>query len=315
VGANSGSGAAPGIGSRVVALATTPEAQPLDEDYGPLSAALRARGFEVEAPDWEDAAVDWSRFAIVLPRATWNYVDRRPEFLQWAERVGRATRLENDPGTLRWNTDKRYLLDLDRAGIPVIPTVVTPAGEHWQPPAAAEYVVKPAVGAGSRGARRFRADESAQARDHAERLQREGATVITQPYLASVDTAGETALIWIAGRYSHAIRKAAILEREGAAGGLFEPGHVAGLFAPERITPREPGADELAVADRVLQAVAARIGRAPLYARVDLIRDADGAPRVLELEMTEPSLFFRHAAGSADRLAAAIAAAVAPGAG
>jgi O-ureido-D-serine cyclo-ligase len=294
----------------IVALATTPEAHALDEDHAPLAAALRARGCDVEAPDWEDADVDWSRYALVLPRATWNYVDRRPAFLQWAERVRAATRLENDAATLRWNTDKRYLLDLERAGVPVIPTVATPAEARWEPPGDPEYVVKPAVGAGSRGARRFRADEAALAYEHAARLQRDGATVITQPYLASVDTAGETALVWFEGRYSHAIRKAAILERDGAGDSLFDPQRTAGLFAPERIVPREPGADEIEVGAAVLRVVTARLGRAPLYARVDLIRDADGRPRVLELEMTEPSLFFRHAAGGAERLADAIVRAI-----
>lgn len=294
------------MSAAVIALATTPEAHPLDEDWGPLSEALRERGCAVEAPDWEDASVDWASYALVLPRATWNYIDRLPAFLAWADRVAAASRLENEPATIRWNTDKRYLLDLEREGAPIIPTAVTPPDGTWNEPAAPEYVVKPAVGAGSRGARRFRADQAEHARAHAARLQREGATVITQPYLAAVDDAGETALVYFGGRYSHAIRKGAILEREGAGGGLFEPEHVAGLFAPERITPRAAARDELAVGERVLSAVTRRIGRAPLYARVDLIRDDAGQPRVLELEMTEPSLFFRHAPGSAGRLADAI---------
>jgi O-ureido-D-serine cyclo-ligase len=294
-----------------IALATTPEAHALDEDWGPLSEALRALGYEVDAPDWEDASVDWSRYALVLPRGTWNYVDRREAFLAWCERVRAATRFENDPATIRWNTDKRYLLDLDRAGAAIIPTVVTESGTEWSPPAADEYVVKPSVGAGSRGAQRFRAGETEAARAHAARLQREGATPITQPYLASVDTNGETALVYFAGQFSHAIRKGAILERPHSAGGLFEPARIEGLFAPERITPREPGADELAVGACVLAAVTARRGAAPAYARVDLIRDAAGAPRVLELEMTEPSLFFRHSDGAAARFARVIHALVA----
>jgi hypothetical protein len=294
------------VSGAAVALATTPEAHPLDEDWGPLSDALRERGYAVDAPDWEDASVDWGRYALVLPRATWNYVDRLPAFLAWTERVAGTSRLENDPSTIRWNTDKRYLLDLERGGAPIIPTWVTPPDGTWSAPPVPEYVVKPAVGAGSRGARRFRADQAEHAGAHAARLQREGANVITQPYLASVDDAGETALVYLGGRYSHAIRKSAILEREGDDGGLFDPGRVAGLFAPERITPRAAARDELAVGERVLSAVTKRLGRAPLYARVDLIRDDTGAPRVLELELTEPSLFFRHAPGSAARLADAI---------
>ena len=76
-----------------------------------------------------------------------------------------------------------------------------------------------------------------------------------------------------------------------------------GLFAPERITPRDPGADELRVAERVLESLPFA---APLYARIDLIRDSTGAPTLLELELTEPSLFFAYASGAAERFTAAV---------
>lgn len=122
-------------------------------------------------------------------------------------------------------------------------------------------------------------------------------SVLLQPYLDSVDRDGETALIYFAGRFSHAIRK----------GPLLPPGSrgspAIGLFAPEAITPRIPGRDELHVAEQVLAALPFQT---PLYARVDLIRDATGAPVVLELELTEPSLFFAHATGSAQRFTAAV---------
>lgn len=284
--------------SQCIALATTAEARNLDEDHAPLSAALHAQGFAVEAPDWDDESIDWRRYAMVLPRSTWNYTDDLPKFLAWARRVSGTTRLCNDARTIEWNTDKRYLLELERAGVPIVPTYAAPPGTVWEPPAGvAEYVVKPAVGAGSRGARRFLARETDAAAAHAARLQASGVTAITQPYLAAVERAGETALIYFEGAYSHAIRKGPLLARGG--------GDVQGLFATEQITPREPGADERAVGDRIVAALVAR-GGTPLYARVDLLRDDDGAPRLLELELTEPSLFFAHAAGSADRLAVAI---------
>jgi hypothetical protein len=292
------------MNARRIALATTPDALPVDEDWPPLSDELRGRGFAVDAPDWEDPAVDWSGYALVLPRSTWNYMDRPDAFAAWTRRVAAESRLENDPATIAWNTDKRYLLDLERAGVPVIPTTLAAPGEPWTPPDAEEYVVKPAVGAGSRGARRFRAGERAEAARHARALQDAGATALTQPYLASVDTNGETALMWFAGRFSHAIRKGAILRREGDA--AVTPQAVAGLFAAEQITPRAAAADELDVGARAVAVVAARRGSPPLYARVDLIRDAAGQPRVLELEMTEPSLFLAYADGASARLADAI---------
>jgi hypothetical protein len=102
-------------------------------------------------------------------------------------------------------------------------------------------------------------------------------------------------LMFFEGRFSHAIRK----------GPLLPPGGLAttALFAPEAITARVPGTDERKLAQQVMSAIPFDV---PLYARVDLIRGDDGAPCLLELELTEPSLFFVHAAESAERLAAAV---------
>jgi O-ureido-D-serine cyclo-ligase len=157
---------------------------------------------------------------------------------------------------------------------------------------AAEFVVKPAIGAGSRDAQRYSRTELPRAAQHIERLGAAGRSAVLQPYLASVDHQGETALIYFRGQYSHAVRK----------GPLLRPGRDAtrALFAPEHITSRVPCADELSCARRALEVL-------PfpelLYARVDLIRDAQGAPRILEVELTEPSLFFNYAPDSAGDLA------------
>ena len=119
--------------------------------------------------------------------------------------------------------------------------------------------------------------------------------MLLQPYLPSVDTDGETALMFFDGQFSHAIRKGPLLQRD--------EGPTRALFAPEKITARKPGKDELALAEATLAALPYA---ALAYARVDLIRAPDGSPRVLELELTEPSLFFAHGDGAADRFAAAL---------
>jgi glutathione synthase/RimK-type ligase-like ATP-grasp enzyme len=160
---------------------------------------------------------------------------------------------------------------------------------------AAEFVVKPAVGAGSRDAQRYGREQVEAATAHIERLVSSGRSTLLQPYLDAVDRDGETALMFFDGVFSHAIRKAPLLFRD--------QGPTRALFAPEKITARVPGDDELALANAVLAA----LPEAPLaYARVDLIRDADGSPRLLELELTEPSLFFPFAEGSATRFAASL---------
>jgi len=295
-----------------IALVTAREALALDEDIPPLREALAALGVQVTTPEWDDPGVDWSHFDVAVIRSTWDYMDRLAEFLAWTERCGAATRLCNSPALVRWNTDKHYLLDLDRAGVPVVPTRFAEVGEVadevvasflaggptalsvGEPCAFEEFVVKPAVGVGSRDAARFPRQDPARAVAHLGRLLRSGRAALLQPYLPRVDEAGETALMHFDGRFSHAIRKAALLRPEGTL--------VAGLFAPEKITAREPAPDELAAA----AACAAVAERQPLYTRVDLIRDMAGRPVVLELEMTEPSLFFPFAPGSADVFARAI---------
>jgi hypothetical protein len=86
---------------------------------------------------------------------------------------------------------------------------------------------------------------------------------------------------------------------------------VGGLYLEEDIRPATPTAAERAVAARTLAAIP---GGAPLYARVDLVPDAAGAPVVLELELVEPSLFLVHDPAAAGRVATAIAARLTSGA-
>jgi len=282
-----------------IALATAIAAYALDEDLPPLLSALRERGHRADAVAWDDPTVSWSRFDLVLLRSTWNYTERPVEFLRWCDAVASRTHLLNPPALVRWNTDKRYLADLDRAGVPVIPAhFLAPGDDPAAFPAHAEFVVKPCIGAGSRDTQRYTAPNRAAAVAHAKRLLDAGRHVLVQPYLEAVDTAGETALLFFAGAYSHAIRKGPLLARDGSA--------TRALFAPEAITRREPSAAEIDVAHRALAAIP---GGVPLYARVDLLPSPSG-PQLLELELTEPSLFFAHAPGAAERFVAAIEAAL-----
>jgi O-ureido-D-serine cyclo-ligase len=293
-----------------IALVSAREALSLDEDMEPLVAALREAGAEVATPFWDDPAVDWRTYSAAVLRSTWDYVERIDEFLPWADRCAQQTVLLNPPAIVRWNTDKHYLLDLAQKGVPVVPTRFVELGsvaaqqiERFLGNGAdaltagpadsfAEFVVKPTIGAGSKDTARYRRQDVARATEHLARLLAQGRSAMLQPYLDRVDENGETALIFLGGEFSHAIRKGPLL-RTGAA--LVE-----GLFAPEQITPRQPQPDELAVA---LQAYAAIGSSRPVYARIDLIRGADAAPAVLELELTEPSLFVAHASGSARRFA------------
>jgi hypothetical protein len=291
-----------GLRNSRIALVTAREALELDEDMPVLVEALQEVGVAVETPYWDDPAVDWSRYGAALLRSTWDYAERIAEFLAWCDRCAAQTRLLNHPQVVRWNTDKHYLVDLARARVPVVPTRFVEPGcdpraefetflgggasslTVGEPAEFDEFVVKPAIGAGSRDAARYRRSESGRALEHVRRLLAGGRCVLLQPYLSQVDEHGETAVLYLGGEFSHAIRKGPLL-RAGAA-------MVEGLFAPEEIRPRQADRSELEIAAAAYAAIPCA---APAYARIDLLRDAQGAPVVLELELTEPSLFLAHA--------------------
>jgi glutathione synthase/RimK-type ligase-like ATP-grasp enzyme len=279
-----------------VALVTWRELPELDPDDRPLAAALRARGLAVAVVAWDDPGFDWRAARLALLRNPWDYYRRRDEFLAWGERVERLTRLENPLAVVRWNTHKGYLVELAGRGAPVVPTALVRRGERFDLArhAAAHgwtggVVVKPAVSADSWETHVVAGGDLATAQAHVARLAAER-DVVVQPFLPAVEDHGERCLVFLDGDYSHAVRKNPIT-RGGRWAGLPEG------------TPVEADAAERAAAERVLAAA----GRGPLlYARVDLVRDERGEPRLLELELAEPTLFLADAPAGLARLVAAI---------
>ena len=281
-----------------VALVTSDLFPDLYEDDHPLRDALVERGVAVDAVRWDDPAVDWAGYDLVVLRSTWDYSPRRDAFVAWARSV---PRLANPADIVEWNTDKHYLNELAAAHLPITPTAFVEPGEPWTPPPSGEWVVKPTISAASRDTGRYSLPADLElARAHVTRLTAAGRTAMIQPYLAAVDTAGETSVLFLpdaAGEltYSHAIRKDALLTGTGERTGEYD----------ENITARTPTEAERELARRVLAVIPGGAKRL-LYARVDLVPGAGGAPLLLELELTEPGLFFRYANGAAERLADAI---------
>jgi len=263
-----------------------------DFDLPDTVAALRAAGFDVEAPRWDDDSVDWASFDLVLVRSTWNYAARRDQFVAWAKAVSTHSRLLNPADVIEDNTDKVYLERLIAAGVPVIPTQVLHPGqdidwtrEPWA--SAAVIVVKPTVGAGAIGASRNDSRDAAAAAVRAHHAA--GNTVLVQPYLNAVDTAGEVAIIVIDGEISHAIKKVPAL----TVGGHGDP------------------AAAVPITDDLRDVVAQVSAHVPewddlLYARVDVVPDGAGGYVLMELELTEPALFFTHDEGSTQRFVDAV---------
>lgn len=274
-----------------VSLVTCADMPALDvEIEGPLlTGALERAGADVNISVWSDPDVRWSEFDIVVVRGTWDYVWHRDEFVSWAHTVDR---LYNPADVLEWNTDKRYLSDLSKAGVPIVPTQFVAPGEPVDLPSV-ELVVKPAVSMGARDTDLFGETESDRALAHIRSLNTDGRVAMVQPYRQDVDELAETGLIFLNGAFSHGIRKEQMLRGETR--------YVQGLWRDQVVSGRQPNAKEREVAEAAMDAVPGGRGRL-LYARVDLLPGPDG-PEILELEATEPSLYLEFGEGSPDRFA------------
>ncbi len=294
-----------------IALVTCAALPDLDPDDAPLVDALRARGADVTPAVWNAPDVDWSSFDMAVIRSAWDYTNAPRDFRWWAQRVEQSSRLVNPASAVVWNIDKSYQRAMEAAGLPIVPTIwmdpernFNARAIHTRFPAFGDFVIKPTISAGSRDTGRYEAGETrsrALAITHVKDLLAAGRHVMLQRYLKQVDTVGETALVYFDGKFSHAVRKAPLLE------GPYRPDAIQGvLYKEETMTARDPSDAELEVGERVVAALPQLlhgVDKPLAYARVDLIPDNDGDPVVLELELIEPSFFFAQAPGAAERFA------------
>jgi glutathione synthase/RimK-type ligase-like ATP-grasp enzyme len=278
-----------------VVLATASAIRKEDFDAAPLLQALARRGVDAKVLAWDQPG-DQAGFAqarACVLRSTWNYVQKYDAFLPWIDWCAQVTGLWNPAPIVRWNSHKQYLLELESRGLPVVPTVLVRRGDESAAPLARAFdqwgalVIKPAISAGSLGTIRVDTGDRAAGQAHLDSLL-PGRDMLIQRYEPSVNDHGERSLVWIDGALCHAIRK-----NPRFAG---QDERVSNLAVPI-------ADDERALATRVLAAVPQGL----LYARIDLVRDPEGQPQVMEVELIEPSLFFAQHPASADRMAAAIA--------
>ena len=262
-----------------------------DPDHDALFDALGAAGVHAQLGVWDDPSIEWGHFDLVVIRSTWDYTSRRAEFLSWAKAVKHVV---NPYPVLEYSTDKRYLNDLAKHGVAIIPSHFCDVGKKPRF-FDGDFVVKPCVGAGSMDAERYDASQHDRASAHVTSLHARGRDVLIQPYVASVDARGELALVFIDGEYSHAITKGAMLN-------VTELDR-SRLYRYEQLSVAEPEPEVIAVGRHVLEV---KGFSHLLYARVDLV-ELEGHWALMELELVEPSLFLAFDATAAARLATAIA--------
>ena len=271
------------------------ELDELFSDDRMLVAELGKRGAQAELVAWTDTSIDWNDFDLAVIRSTWDYIDDRERFVTVLERIDASScALHNPLDIVRWNTDKAYLLDLEKWGVPIVPTIHAAGSDAEEVQAEvvrrgwADAIVKPRVGAGGSGVTLVSSSEVAAA---LARLVTEirGAEFLVQPLAESVRTEGELSFVYIDGVLNHVLLKTPApgdFRSHGIYGGTMQAIH--------------PAKEDREQADAMMRLLPFR----PLYTRLDLVRFR-GQLVVMELELIEPILYFDFAPDGAGRLAAA----------
>lgn len=280
-----------------VVFITSSESPHLSASDSLLITPLRKKEIIVRALPWDDLEIDWTRFTSIILRSCWNYHYNYPLFLKWLWKLKeKHVQLWNPIDVVIWNSNKKYLRDLENKGIPTIPTVwvsqkekieleIISKDKGWK-----DMVIKPCVGAsaheiikasfGAYISAQIKIDELVQKTD-----------VMIQPLMHEVITEGEYSLIFIDGEFSHAI-----LKRPKK--GDFRSNYHYGA------TKKKVTLDKrfISQALNILKTIESPL----LYARVDGIRRKDTFI-LMELELIEPHLFFDHDSQSPIRFAEALA--------
>ena len=289
-----------------VAIATCQNLPGWEKDDAPFHLALSAVGIQFEQCAWDDKEIDWAQFDACLIRTTWDYMARRDAFVSWAREVDRCSRLFNPSAVVDWNTHKRYLAEFEARGVTIAPTVWLDQGEAvniselmalrgWR-----RGFIKPMVGANASDTLRFDGSPSdlLKAQGHLDALLRHKGLMV-QPYLSRVETEGELSAIYFQGEFSHAVQKVPV-----AGDYRVQDDHGATDFPVTLTGSQRQFADS--VIEEALTLAPGLQGHPLLYARVDMMFLDDGELCLTELELVEPSLFFRHGPNAAEHLARAL---------
>ncbi len=257
---------------------------------------------------WDDDGVDWHAYDLVVVRSVWDYTTKVASFIDWAAGVGHD-RLRNTPELIRFNSDKRYLTQLDA---PTVPTVLLEPGDAI-PDYDTEIVVKPNISAGARDTGRFMPETLGDAAELVAEIHASGRAALVQPYLPGVDSDGERAVVFFGGAISHVLHKRPVLRDQGVAPRTTDAHSPAAIMLePDLVVAGVASAEQLELAQRVHAEITGRFGE-PLFLRVDMVPGPNRSPVVIELEAIEPKLYLDLISGAAERFAAAVRVALANG--
>jgi len=262
-----------------------------------LNEELKKRGIKSKIECWDNPKVNWGEADLAISRTTSTYFNNPEKFLKWTRKVEETSTLWNPSPVVEWNYHKRYLMQLQKQGIPMPETILIPQNTEQSIDSILEqipwenFVIKPCIGAGSGGLRRFSKDSS-DLETHFRNLNKHGfkqvyyfgeyayvpSDTLVQPFIPEIIMNGEASLIFFGGEYSHSMIKKVKT-------GDFRAHPIWGA----EVHRYHPSDEEIEVANMSLEAV----GQPIEYARLDMI-PTDSSPLVIEVELIDPNLFFDH---------------------
>ncbi len=242
---------------------------------------LKSKGLNITKEIWNDEQVNWESYDLAILKSPWDYFNLIEDFYTWLVKIeSKKVKLLNPIDIVKWNADKHYLHDIEKAGLKVTPSIFLTKGdkvnlkEYFATFQAEKIIVKPAVSGGSKNTFKVTAanvDENNEKLCHLIKIE----DFIVQPFLTEIEENGEWSFIFFRGKFSHALLKK-------AAEGDFR---VQATFGGT-VHPQQPNPTLLNTAQEYINKFAENC----LYARVD------GAIvnhefMLMELELIEPFLF------------------------
>lgn len=258
-----------------------------------LQESLERKGLKVCKKNWNSNDFNWAKTKYAIFRSTWDYFDRFNEFFKWLNQTKEKTKFINSSEIILWNIDKHYLLDLEREGINIAPTIFIEKGNKikigdlfketkWE-----EAVIKPAISGAARHTYRLKKNNYNKYNDLLNELILEE-SFLFQEFLNNITTDGEISMIIIGGKYTHAVKKRA---KHGDFRVQDDHGGTVENYNSNK--------QEILFAEKCIQLCPYKA----VYARVDIIYDNNNKISLSELELIEPELWFRNNEESADLLA------------
>lgn len=258
--------------------------------------ALQDKGLRVDRISWSNPYFEWSSTRSLLFRTTWDYFDKFKEFRKWLNEVQKKTILINSPELINWNVDKQYLAALNKKGVNTVPTRFVARGTGisleelhtltgWD-----HTVLKPTVGGGGRYTYALNRDNISIISRKLKSIMKEEDFML-QPFQYSITERGEWSYMFFGETYSHAVLKKA---REGDFRVQDDFGGTIQEYAAEP--------HEISFAKEAVMACP----EIPVYSRVDVLVDNEGALAVSEVELIEPELWFRIKPEAAELMASGV---------